>query len=199
MKPASCFFSLFLFFFTFHVITTSSLNLNSIYDTCKICAKDEPNPNEKLSLCKTSIDESIKHLNQEEKAEVTRRFVGKNITRILKSNVNETMKHIQGLLGNKKVNNNAAMTTCLQNCLELHKDVAKPSMGKVLKYLQTKNYQEAMVEISAVMNVPIVCEDGFKDMNGLASPLANRNGRTFQLGSLALCFLDVIQGEKALN
>ncbi|KAE8677456.1 putative invertase inhibitor [Hibiscus syriacus] len=52
-----------------------------------------------------------------------------------------------------------------------------------------KRYQDSNIHVSAVSDAPVTCEDGFKEIQGLVSPLTNTNNVTFQLCAISLSIL----------
>ncbi|KAJ8640559.1 hypothetical protein MRB53_017253 [Persea americana] len=71
---------------------------------------------------------------------------------------------------------------CLDVCLELHSDL-KSTLRETLKALEEKSYRDANVWVSAVMDVAVTCEDGFREKGepihrllGLGWAQSTRNG-----------------------
>eukprot|EP00268_Persea_americana_P048275 TRINITY_DN5088_c0_g1_i5.p1 TRINITY_DN5088_c0_g1~~TRINITY_DN5088_c0_g1_i5.p1 ORF type:complete len:133 (+),score=29.28 TRINITY_DN5088_c0_g1_i5:433-831(+) len=63
---------------------------------------------------------------------------------------------------------------CLDVCLELHSDL-KSTLRETLKALEEKSYRDANVWVSAVMDVAVTCEDGFREKGDYKSPLTKEN------------------------
>ncbi|XP_059651007.1 uncharacterized protein LOC132298622 [Cornus florida] len=181
MKPF-CFFSLFLFsFFTFHVITTSSINPN-IQETCNICAKDDPNPKAMLSFC-TNVLQGAKKSEH-----ASRRGLGKISMTLLKANMNGTKFFIRETLNQTKLDPNLKL--CLKSCRVEYKRM-KLGVDLALQDYKFEHYQDAHNEISGIMNAPTTCENLFKEKK-ISSPLTQRNEHALQLSTMALCYIDKV-------
>lgn len=63
---------------------------------------------------------------------------------------------------------------CFDVCLELYKDL-KSTLKDTLKALEEKGYSDANVWVSAVMDVVVTCEDGFKERGDYDSLLTKAN------------------------
>ncbi|KAL0380021.1 UNVERIFIED_CONTAM: putative invertase inhibitor [Sesamum angustifolium] len=62
-----------------------------------------------------------------------------------------------------------------------------------MKHFNARRFDDANVEISSIMEASTTCEDGFKEKQGVVSPLTKRNGDTFQLSAVALSIMRMIQ------
>ncbi|XP_059651685.1 putative invertase inhibitor [Cornus florida] len=172
-------FSFSLYLFTFFHFTTGS---NLINDTCKVCAKIDPNV--KLNFCTTSLQAAP----ASECADL--RGLGIISIRLVKYNVTDTRCKIKQLMKNKTLD--PYVKACLYDCFQLYSD-AIPSVEKAMKYYNSKNYFEANIQISGVMTMATTCEDGFKEKKGVVSPLTKRSNDTYQLSAIVLSIMSVIQ------
>lgn len=56
-----------------------------------------------------------------------------------------------------------------------------------------KKFDDANVQISAVMTAATTCEDGFKEKPSVVSPLTKRKDDAFQLSAIVLSVMHMIQ------
>uniref|UniRef100_A0A5B7BU58 Putative invertase inhibitor n=1 Tax=Davidia involucrata TaxID=16924 RepID=A0A5B7BU58_DAVIN len=189
MKP---FFSLFLvFFFAFHsaaaatATTTTGRDDDLIHDTCKTCARNDPNV--KYNFCTTSL-QAAPASNC-----ASLRGLGTISIRLIRYNVTDTRCYIKQLLKKKK-QLDPYVKECLIDCFDLYSD-AIPSVNQAMKYYNSKRYVDANIQISSVMNAATTCEDGFKEKTSVvvSSPLKKRDNDTFQLSALALSIMHMLQ------
>ncbi|PON47131.1 Pectinesterase inhibitor domain containing protein [Parasponia andersonii] len=76
---------------------------------------------------------------------------------------------------------------CLKDCLELYSDGIATLVDAVGAFMSQK-YETAGVLLSAVMEAPVTCEEGFEEMKGqVESPVVKENYDLFQLCDIALC------------
>ncbi|KAL2514052.1 Plant invertase/pectin methylesterase inhibitor superfamily protein [Forsythia ovata] len=180
----SPFFSFILLaLFLFFVISIQPANgQNLINETCKTSARDDPNIS--YNFCTTSLQAAPASRC------ATLRGLGKISMRLVHYNVTDTRCYIKHLMKNRKWDPYSKQ--CLKDCFELFSD-AISSVKQAMKYYKSKQYDDANVQISSVMDAATTCEDGFKERKGLVSPLTERNRNTFQLSAVALSVLHMIQ------
>ncbi|CAN4126009.1 unnamed protein product [Withania somnifera] len=183
MKPLFSFFlplSLFLslFFLTFH----GSTGQNLIENSCRSCSKDDPNI--KYGFCTSSL--------QAAPASQCASLGGLGMIsiRLIRYNVTDTRCHVKILLKDKNLD--PYVKSCLRDCLELYSD-AIPSIKLAMKSYNLRKYYDANIQISSVMDAATTCEDGFKEKDGVVSPLTKRNEITFQLSAIALSLMNLIK------
>ena len=88
---------------------------------------------------------------------------------------------------------------CLKDCLELYSDGIE-TIVDAIGALLSQNYERAGVWLSAVMEAPVTCEEGFQEMKGqLESPLVKENYNLFQLCDIALCITRLLSSHWILN
>ncbi|GAA0161432.1 hypothetical protein LIER_17748 [Lithospermum erythrorhizon] len=164
--------------------TMMAQNVTLIRNTCKSSSKNNPNVN--VNFCITSL--------QSAPASRCAALRGLEIIaiRLLRYNVTDTRCFIKQLVTTK--NWNQFYKNRLNDCYELYSD-AIPSVKKAMQSFSGKLYDDANIQISAVMDAATTCEDGFKEggNEALSSPLKKRNDDMFQLGAIALSFLGILQ------
>ncbi|CAK9174205.1 unnamed protein product, partial [Ilex paraguariensis] len=154
MRPAS--FSLFLFFLLF-IHGTKAKNL--IHETCRTCAQSDPNIN--YTFCASSLQAAP----ASRRASV--RGLGSISITLIEQNVTDTRHFIKHLMGMKL---DSYVKECLSDCFDLYTD-AIDSVQKAREQYNSKQYDEANVVISTVLDATSTCEGGFTEKKGLVSPL----------------------------
>ncbi|GAV71802.1 PMEI domain-containing protein [Cephalotus follicularis] len=177
MRPIFFSFFFLLFFLTFHTITTQDL----INATCKKCAQNDPNLS--YNFCVNSLQAAP----NSHRANL--RKLGTISIKLIENNVTDTTSFINVLMRNKKLD--PFERACLNDCLELYSD-AITTVKKAIKGYQSKQYDDANIELSSVMDASTTCEDGFKE-EYVVSPLAKRNSATFQLSAIALSITNMLR------
>lgn len=81
------------------------------------------------------------------------------------------------------------MKMYLNDCFELYSD-AIPTLKQTVRDYKLKRYEEANIEMSAVMDSAVTCEDGFGERS-IVSPLTKRSNDTFQLSAIALSIINI--------
>ncbi|XP_044493387.1 putative invertase inhibitor [Mangifera indica] len=170
---------LFIFFFVSdHLITAHNL----IHQTCKKCSQNDPNLS--YTFCVTSL-EAVPSSHC-----ANLRQLGMIAINLTRRNVTSTKSYINELLKNKKLD--PFMKACLNDCYELYSDAIMTLQQAFIDY-KSKHYEDANFEISSVMDASTTCEDGFKEQEGVVSPLTKRNNNTFQLPAIALSIINMLQ------
>ncbi|XP_015085841.1 putative invertase inhibitor [Solanum pennellii] len=186
MKPL---FSLFLTLSLFlSLLFHGSKGQNLIQNTCKSCSNDDPNI--KYGFCTSSLQAAPASQC------ATLRGLGMISIRLIRYNVTDTRCHVKILLKDKKLD--PYVKSCLSDCLELYTD-AIPSIKLAMKSYNSKKYYDANIQISSVMDAATTCEDGFKDKDGVVSPLTKLNENTFQLSAMALSLMNLIKNNNNNN
>lgn len=170
-----------LLFYSPHFISANNDNhhVDLIAQTCKNLSNTDQNISYKF--CKTSLQADphsrcIRNL----------RDLGYISLKILKKNVTETRNHIKKLLKKEKEKKiDPFIKECLGDCLEVYSD-AIPSLKEAIKDYKEKVYADCNVKVSSVLDASTTCEDGFKEKDGIVSPLTKRNSDAFQLSAIAL-------------
>lgn len=175
----------FLFSFTTFLllIFSSSHGLNTqniIQETCKKSAESSPNINYKFCVASLESDSRSRSANLHK--------LGLISMDLLRHNITSTRREIKKLLRNKKLEN--FVKGCLKDCLELYSD-AIPTLKEVKREYKEKNYRDANVKVSSIMEAPTTCEDGFQEKQGTISPLTNNNNNVFQLAALTLSIINM--------
>ena len=78
----------------------------------------------------------------------------------------------------------------LEDCLDMYID-GVDSLTEAIREYRDGNYYHVNVLVSAVMTYSTTCEDGFKEMKGLVSPLTKQNDDAFQLGAISLSIMNM--------
>ncbi|XWS38682.1 hypothetical protein CRYUN_Cryun19dG0152000 [Craigia yunnanensis] len=180
MKNSFALVYTFLPFFFFLLVLVSS---DVIQDSCDKAAKGNGNIN--YDFCVASLEENPK---------------SKTVTRvedllpisvdIAISNATRISSIISKLLKNKNLENYTRM--CLEDCSELY-SYAGSSLQCASHSIESKAYRAANLAISAALDDSNTCEKGFKDKEGLVSPLSKENNDFFQLTAIPLAFASMLQ------
>ncbi|KAL0709382.1 hypothetical protein Bca4012_016360 [Brassica carinata] len=72
----------------------------------------------------------------------------------------------------------------LRDCVEFYDD-ANDSLNDTLRFVNLGEYKSAVSALSTALDVPVNCEDGFKEFD-TKSPISKENNALFQLISIAL-------------
>ncbi|KAJ0111508.1 hypothetical protein Patl1_00040 [Pistacia atlantica] len=78
------------------------------------------------------------------------------------------------------------------HCANLRQLDAISTLQQAIKDYKSKQYEDANFEISSVMDASTTCEDGFKEQEGVVSPLTKRNNNSFQLSVIALSVINML-------
>ncbi|GAA0149975.1 hypothetical protein LIER_09015 [Lithospermum erythrorhizon] len=186
MKPNFSSFPLYIFFILFvsSFIYVPIEASNLIEETCKRCAQNDPNV--KYGFCKTSLQAAPASQCANLKG------LGSISIKLLRYNVTDTRCHIKHLLKNKKWDKYYLQR--LNDCFELYSD-AITTVKQAMNSYHDKRYDDANIQISAIMDDSNTCEDGFKEGgNSTSSPLSKRNENLFELGATSLCILMNMEG-----
>ncbi|KAF8118543.1 hypothetical protein N665_0004s0026 [Sinapis alba] len=74
----------------------------------------------------------------------------------------------------------------LRDCVEFYDD-ANDSLNNTLRFVNLGDYKEVTSSLATALDVPVNCEDGFKEFD-TKSPISNENNVLSQLISIALAF-----------
>jgi pectinesterase inhibitor-like protein len=58
--------------------------------------------------------------------------------------------------------------------------------------LKSKDYSKANIDASAAMDSSSTCEDGFREREGVVSPLTKETNTFFQLTAIMLAFINML-------
>lgn len=170
-------FILLIFSFFSHGSTTPH---NIIQETCKKSAATTPNLN--YNFCVASLESD----NRSGSANLHK--LGLIAMDLMRHNLTSTRRDIKKLLRNKKMEK--FMKACLDDCLELYSD-AVPTLKDAKRDYKGKNYTNANVKVSSIMEAPSTCESGFKENEHTISPLTKNNNNVFQLAVLTLSIINM--------
>ncbi|KAG6537077.1 putative invertase inhibitor [Zingiber officinale] len=74
--------------------------------------------------------------------------------------------------------------SCLESCQELFEGAAE-DLAEAARMVEGGRFEDAGVRLSAAVDAPVTCEDGFRE-GGIASPLTAEDGDLFRLAVIAL-------------
>ncbi|KAI3940420.1 hypothetical protein MKW98_024827 [Papaver atlanticum] len=157
--------------------------LSVVEETCKKAADMDPNLTYKF--CVTSL-QAIPRSHC-----ANLRGLGLIAMKLSRTNATHTKLYIKKIMKKKK-KLEPFYRSCLESCLELYSN-AIYSTRDAIKYYKSRSYLEANVQFSAVMDAPSTCEDGFKEKEGLRSPLTKKNNDLFQLTALVLSIIEMLR------
>ncbi|GKU88557.1 hypothetical protein SLEP1_g2807 [Rubroshorea leprosula] len=168
------------------IIFTSFLTIvpahNLIHQTCKKCA--ETDPNIRYNFCASSL-----HAAPQAHCADNLRQLGIISLRLLRRNVTQTRSHIKEILHDRKLD--PFIRSCLLDCFDLYSN-AVPLTRKAIKEYRGKRYYNVNIDVSAVMDTPTTCEDGFKEKEGAVSPLTKRDNDNFELSAISLSIINML-------
>ncbi|KAK8650464.1 hypothetical protein V6N13_140103 [Hibiscus sabdariffa] len=178
---------LFLSFFllistsTSHGLTASNTSL--IRKTCKKCAQSDPNLS--YNFCVTSLQAAPNSHCAD-----NLRQLGKISIKLLGRNLTNSRSYIKELLKNKRME--PFVRSCLHDCFDLYSDAILTAKQAIQDY-KAKRYDDSNIDVSSIMDAATTCEDGFKEKEGVVSPLTKRNSDTFQLSAISLSIINMIR------
>lgn len=178
-KQVMASFGLLLPVFLLHLLFHASLGIN-LNQTCTEIVNVDPNV--KFNFCMTTFQAvpDIKMVNLD--------CLGVIAVNLTKSNASSTIRYIQKILKQKQI---PYVRSCLKDCLELYSD-GIASLNVAVNDIKIENYNEANIYISATMDAPKTCENGFKERKGTRSPLTKRNKDMFQLSAIVLSVISML-------
>lgn len=172
------FFFFFLFVCSFHGITGH----NIVHETCKKCSQNDPNISHNFCVTSLQADAKSQCANLGELGMISMKLTRENVTK--------TRSYIKDLLKNKKLD--PFMRACLHDCFDLYSD-AVPTLKQAMKDYKAKQYEDANIGVSSVVDACTTCEDGFKENQGAVSPLTKRNYDAFQLSVISLSIINMLK------
>ncbi|XWS62085.1 hypothetical protein CRYUN_Cryun07bG0180900 [Craigia yunnanensis] len=170
-------------FLAFFFLLLVSVRSNVIQDSCDKAAKADPNIN--IDFCVASLEQNPKSKT----ATRTEELVPISIE-IATSHATSISCIISKLLENKNLEK--FTRSCLEACSELYTE-AGSDLQSGGQAFESKDYGTANVDISAALDAPETCEDGFKEKKGLVLPLTKENNHFFQLTAIPLAFITMVQ------
>ncbi|KAF8380641.1 hypothetical protein HHK36_028131 [Tetracentron sinense] len=175
--PFSLLFSLSLLLFF-----SGATPVNLVYETCKKSSQEDPNVSYSFCVASLLAVPKSKHASLRGLG-----FISMNLT---KSNATNIHLYIKKLLKHKKFD--PFEKNCLSDCLDLYSD-AIDLMDDAINSFKSKHYFDANIQVSAALDVPSTCEDGFKEKKIRVSPLTKINGNMFQLSALDLSIIEMVR------
>ncbi|XP_010274631.1 PREDICTED: putative invertase inhibitor [Nelumbo nucifera] len=185
-------FSLPLFFFTFSLIFLHVSNAKShkgralIEETCKQYSESPGVPDGSQKFCLTTL-ESVK-----KSYKASFKGLGLISLELTKTNMTHVKAYVKKLLKDKKKFNKYAKMA-LKDCRDQYSDaIYNIKYAKML--FKKKDYGGANAYMSAVLDTPSDCEEGFSENSRAGgSPLTKQNDILNKLAGLAIWFTAVIR------
>ncbi|XP_004148520.1 putative invertase inhibitor [Cucumis sativus] len=156
--------------------------LDIVQHSCKLAAKTDPYVDYKLCVQTLKASPNSKDAEFKDLVVISINQSKANATEI-GSEISELMKRRSEKWGQYSLN-------CLKSCLELYSE-AVSDLEKALKGLKMEDYETAKTGVSAAMDAPVSCEDGYKEKDGEVSPLSEINDGFFQLVAISLAFINM--------
>ncbi|CAN8245787.1 unnamed protein product [Cochlearia groenlandica] len=173
------FVSLVTFFLLLNVFATGQ---TLIQDSCKKAAAKDPNMI--YGIC-------VRSLQRDPRSKTATSLEGL----FLASTMNAATKTanlkrlIQKILNDKKSSHGIELP--LRDCVEVFTD-AIDSINDALSSIKSSDYETANVNLSAALDAPDTCEDGFKESRQWKSPVTKENNALFQNILIPLAFSNMV-------
>ncbi|XP_038888305.1 putative invertase inhibitor [Benincasa hispida] len=156
--------------------------LDIVQHSCKLAAKTDPYVDYKLCVQILKANPNSKDANFKDLVMISINQSKANATEI-RSEISQLIKGTNEKWGKYSLN-------CLKSCLELYSE-AVSDLKKALRALEMEDYETTNTEVSAAMDAPVSCEDGYKEKDGEVSPLTEINDGFFQLIAISLAFVNM--------
>ncbi|CAK9328553.1 unnamed protein product [Citrullus colocynthis] len=160
--------------------STTVVVADLVRKTCKKCENNDPNID--YNFCISSF-----HAHPGSDTADLRKLGAISLSLIQKY-VSNSFEYVEKLLQNKEIDSYKKL--CLNDCLEVYSN-AIDSMEEGKKAYKEKHYNDANIKVSSVMDAARVCEDGFREKEGVSSPLTKWNKDLFQLAAIALSIINM--------
>ncbi|KAE8677463.1 Mitochondrial acyl carrier protein 1 [Hibiscus syriacus] len=82
----------------------------------------------------------------------------------------------------------------VETCFQLY-SLAIFDAKEAFQDYNAKRYHDSNTRVSAVSNAPVTCEDGFKEIQGLVSPLIKMNNVTYRVSAISLAIVTMFSLE----
>ncbi|KAJ0242642.1 Pectinesterase inhibitor domain-containing protein [Hirschfeldia incana] len=152
-----------------------------IRDSCKTAAAKDPNL--KYDFCVQSLE-----ADPQSKSATSLTGLVLASTNNAASKTTNVKGIVETILKNKKYP--PGTEPALRTCVKLYDD-ANNSLNKALMNVKSCDYRSASVHLSAALDDPGTCEDGFKEKHGI-SPVTNENKVLFQKILIPLSFTNML-------
>ncbi|GFP90469.1 putative invertase inhibitor [Phtheirospermum japonicum] len=170
-----------IFFLSILIMIQATSSQTLIKSTCKTSVANDPTIS--YNFCTTSLQAAPASRC------ATVAGLGSISIRLVRYNITDTRCHVKQLLQNKTLS--PYVKQCLDDCFELYSD-AILSVKQAMRHYNAKQFDDANVQISSVMDASTTCEGGFAD-GKVVSPLSKRNNDTSQLSAIALSVVRIVQ------
>ncbi|KAL0692890.1 hypothetical protein Bca4012_060070 [Brassica carinata] len=172
------FVSFVTFFFLLNCFATAQ---NLIRDSCKTAAAKDP---------VFKYDFCVQSLEQDPQSKTATTLLGLVLasTNNAASKATNVKGIVETMLKNKKYQ--PGTENVLLTCAEVFDD-ANYSLNETLMKVKSGDYRSAAVQLSAALDEPGTCEDGFKERNATC-PFTNENNVLFQKILIPLAFTNML-------
>ncbi|CAF2142591.1 hypothetical protein BRARA_B02965 [Brassica rapa] len=171
------FVSVALFFLFLNCFATAQ---TLIQDSCKTAAKD---PTLNYDFCVQSLEQ-----DPQSKTATTLKGLVLASTTNAESKTTNVKGIVETILKNKTYP--PGSESALSTCVELYDD-ANNSLNEALMNVKSGDYKSANIDLSAALDAPGTCEDGFKETHE-KSPVTNENNDLFQKIVIPLVFTNML-------
>ncbi|PPD68101.1 hypothetical protein GOBAR_DD35021 [Gossypium barbadense] len=160
----------------FH-LTLVSVRSDVIQETCDKAARGDP-ATIRLDFCLSAFEGNPKAKSATSVADLVEISIETSI-----ANATSMGSSITSLLDKKSIGIFAR--NCLEDCSELY-SLAGSNLRRGGKAFEGKDFGTANIEITAAMDAPVTCEDGFKE-KGLVSPIDKGKQEFFSANCYPSC------------
>ncbi|CAH8338281.1 unnamed protein product [Eruca vesicaria subsp. sativa] len=152
-----------------------------IRDSCKTAAAKDPNL--KYDFC-------VQSLEQDPQSKTATSLTG--LVLASTNNAGSKTTNVKGIVETMLKNKTYPPGTEpeLRTCVELYNG-ANGSLNEALMNVKSRDYRSANVHLSAALDAPSTCEDGFKEKHA-TSPVTNENNVLFQKILIPLAFTNML-------
>ncbi|KAJ6801125.1 putative invertase inhibitor [Iris pallida] len=154
-----------------------------VQDTCKKCSSPDAN----YTLCVDSFDS----IPRSHRADL--RGLGVIAAKLGARNAKLVRSKVRTMLKSHPKDGAGYLTSCLETCLELYSDSVS-GLKDSATAIRGGRYDYANVAISAAVDAPGECEDGFSE-GGIDSLLTEENHEFFGHAVIALDVTAMLQGQ----
>ncbi|CAH8327465.1 unnamed protein product [Eruca vesicaria subsp. sativa] len=172
------FVSVVMFFLFLNCFATAQ---TLIRDSCKTAAAKDPNL--KYDFC-------VQSLEQDPQSKTATSLAG--LVLASTNNAGSKTTYVKGIVKTILKTKKYAPGTEpeLRTCVELYDD-ANDSLNEALTDVKSGDYRSANVHLSAALDAPDTCEDGFKEKHQ-TSPVTNENSVLYQKILIPLAFTNMV-------
>nr|VDC90939.1 unnamed protein product [Brassica rapa] len=174
------FVSVALFFLFLNCFATAQ---TLIQDSCKTAAAKDPTLN--YDFCVQSLEQ-----DPQSKTATTLKGLVLASTTNAESKTTNVKGIVETILKNKTKKYAPSTKPALRTCVKLYDD-AYGSLKEALMNVKSSDYKSANMHLSAALDEPGICENGFKEKHA-KSPVTNENNVSFQKILIPLAFTNML-------